>query len=133
MDTARLQRIDAFKDLSEHDLRQIALLGTESSVPVGAKVVEQDDFSNDIIGILEGAAEVTRDGEVLAQLGVGDIVGEAGVMKRGTRRNATVTATEPMVVFALGVGAVTRLRKVAPEVIRRLEDINDARHAPGAD
>lgn len=133
MDTARLQRIAIFEDLPEPDLRQIALLADERSVPVGAHLVEQGDFSNDIIGILEGAAAVTRDGEVLAELKAGDVFGEAGVMTRGTRRNATVTATEPMVVIAIGLGALTRLRKVAPEVVRRLEDIDGARRASGED
>ncbi len=132
MDTSRVQIITAFKDLPEHDLKQIALLATERSVPAGTNLVEQDDFSNDVIGILEGSAEVIQNGERVAVLQVGDILGEAGVIDKA-RRGATVTATEPMLIVTLGRVEINRLRKVAPDVITRLEEIVDARHAPSGD
>lgn len=128
MDIARAKSITAFQDLAEPDLKQIALLAKEKSVPAGSDLVRQGDYSNDVICIVEGTAKVTRDGEHIADLTVGDILGEGGVLEK-TRRGATVTAETPVVVFTLGSLEVNRLRKVAPAVVERLQAIDDARHA----
>ena len=50
--------------------------------------------------IESGAATVTRDGETLAEFGPGDFFGEAAIFKT-RRRTATVTTTEPTILFAM--------------------------------
>ena len=125
MDIARVQGITAFQDLPEHALKQIAFLAKESSVPAGTDLIRQGDFSGDVICILEGSVTVTHDGQHVADLTAGDILGEGALDKR--RRGATVTANSPLFVFTLGMLEINRLRKVAPEVVERLEAIDTAR------
>ena len=56
------------------------------------------------MAIEEGEAEVTRDGEHVADLGPGDFFGEMGLLEK-TLRNATVTAKTPMLArHAHGLG-----------------------------
>lgn len=126
MDIGRVQSITAFRDLPEPALKQIAFLAKERSVPEGTDLVRQGDFSGDIICILDGSVTVTQDGEHVADLGAGDILGEGSALDR-SRRGATVTANSPLLVFSLGMLEITRLRKVAPEVVERLEALDDAR------
>jgi len=85
-------------------------------------VIGEGQFSRALMAIEEGSAEVTRDGEHLADLGPGDIFGEAGMLD-DTLRSATVTATSPLKLISLGHFEVKRLKKNAPEVYARIEDL----------
>ena len=69
--------------------------------------------------IQEGNAEVSRDGEKIAELGPGDVFGEAGVLEKSTRV-ASVTATTPMRLITLDHWALDRLRRRIPETIERI-------------
>ena len=55
----------------------------------------------------------------MAELGPGDVVGEMGVLERA-QRNATVTATSPMLLVTLTGWDVRKLRKQAPEAVDHL-------------
>jgi len=70
--------------------------------------------------------EVRRDGEKIATLGEGDVVGETGVVKRGLR-NATVVATEPVRVIAFTQDQVKKMRKALPELDEQLHDLLEER------
>lgn len=126
MDAARLKKIAVFADLGDQDLETIARLASEVSVPAGKELVREGDYSYDVLAIEEGTAKVERDGEHLADLGPGDVIGEVGVLERG-QRNATVTATSPMLLVTLDTWDVRKLAKQAPEAIEHLRRLVDAR------
>ena len=107
-------------------MHTIATFASEVSVPEGKELVREGDYSYDMLAIEEGTARVTRHGEHLADLGPGDVVGEIGVVEKGTR-NATVTATSPMVLVTLDRWDVKRLSKQSPEVLEKLQAIIEAR------
>jgi CRP/FNR family cyclic AMP-dependent transcriptional regulator len=122
MDPARLKKIPVFADLSEEQLEHIAALAAEVSVPSGKELVREGDYSYDVLAIEEGTARVERDGDRLADLGPGDVVGEMGVLER-SQRNATVVATSPMLLVTLTSWDVRRLVKTAPEAVEHLRDV----------
>jgi cAMP-dependent protein kinase regulator len=122
MDPARLKKIPVFADLSEEQLEHIAALAAEVSVPSGKELVREGDYSYDVLAIEEGTARVERDGERLADLGPGDVVGEMGVLER-SQRNATVVATSPMLLVTLTSWDIRRLIKTAPEAVEHLRDV----------
>jgi CRP-like cAMP-binding protein len=126
MDAARLKNIPVFADLSDADLETVATLASEVSVPAGKELVREGDFSYDLLAIEEGTAKVERDGEQLAELGPGDVVGEIGVLEGG-QRNATVTATSPMLLVTLDRWDVKRLSRLAPSAVEHLREIIAAR------
>ena len=122
MDADRLKKIPVFADLDPTATKIIATLASEVSVPSGKELVREGDYSYDMLAIEEGTAEVTRGGEHVADLGPGDVVGEVGVVEKDTR-NATVTATSPMVLVTLDRWDVRRLSKQSPEVLESLKQI----------
>lgn len=122
MDAGRLRRIPVFADLGDEALSHIAALAAEVSVPAGKELVREGDYSYDLLAIEEGTARVERDGEHIADLGPGDIVGEMGVLER-SQRNATVTATSPMLLVTLTGWDIRKLRKSAPEAVERLREL----------
>ena len=60
--------------------------------------INEDTFGRTFV-ILEGSVQVSRDDELVAELGAGSIVGEIALLEN-TRRNATVTALTSAKVLA---------------------------------
>jgi CRP/FNR family transcriptional regulator, cyclic AMP receptor protein len=122
VDPARLKKIPVFTDLTEAELEHIAALAAEVSVPTGKELVREGDYSYDVLAIEEGTARVERDGDRLADLGPGDVVGEMGVLER-SQRNATVIATSPMLLVTLTSWDIRRLTKTAPKAVDHLREV----------
>jgi CRP/FNR family transcriptional regulator, cyclic AMP receptor protein len=122
VDPARLKKIPVFADVDDEELRHIANLMAEVSVPDGKELVREGDYSYDVLVIEEGTAKVEKSGDTVAELGPGDVVGEMGVLERA-QRNASVTATSPMLLVTLTGWDVRKLRKQAPEAVERLEKV----------
>lgn len=122
MDPARLRKIPVFSDLDDEELRHVAALAAEVSVPAGEELVREGDYSYDVLAIEEGTASVERHGEHIADVGPGDVVGEMGVLER-SQRNATVRATSPMLLVTLTGWDVRRLRKSAPKAVEHLRGV----------
>jgi CRP-like cAMP-binding protein len=126
LDAARLKRIPVFADLDEEALSHIAALAAEVSVPAGKELVREGDYSYDILAVEEGTARIERGGRHIADIGPGDIVGEMGVLERD-QRNATVTATSPMLLMTLTSWDIRKLRKSAPEAVEHLRTLVEER------
>jgi len=122
VDPERLRKIPVFSDLDDDELESIAALAAEVSVADGKELVREGDYSYDVLAIEEGTASVERDGEHLADLGPGDVVGEMGVLER-SQRSATVRATSPMLLVTLTGWDIRRLRKSAPKVVDQLRGV----------
>ncbi len=122
MDAARLKTIGIFADLDDEAREAVSKLAAEVSVPEGKELVREGDFSYDLIAIEEGTAKVHHGDEIVAEIGPGDVVGEMGVLER-QQRNASVTATSPMMLVTLTGWDVRKLRKQAPEAIQGLENL----------
>jgi CRP/FNR family transcriptional regulator, cyclic AMP receptor protein len=108
MDPDHLRAVPLFAEMSEPDLRRIATFATEDSAQMGTTLMREGDYSNDLIAIESGTADVMRDGKLLRSLGPGDIVGEIGVLER-ERRTASVVASSPVRLIRLTNWDVKRL------------------------
>ena len=126
MDASQLKRIPLFTDASDEELKQVAAFAQSKEVPEGEVVVSEGGFSRELLAIEEGTAEVTRDGEHVADLGPGDVFGEAGMLD-DEMRSATVTATSRMRLISLGHFEVQRLKKDAPGVYASIEKLVEER------
>jgi CRP-like cAMP-binding protein len=122
VDPARLKKIPVFADVDDEELRHIANLMAEVSVPDGKELVREGDYSYDVLVIEEGTAKVEKSGSTVADLGPGDVVGEMGVLEKA-QRNATVVATSPMRLFTLTGWDIRRLRKSAPDAVDHLRSV----------
>jgi CRP/FNR family cyclic AMP-dependent transcriptional regulator len=126
MDVSRLRNIKLFQQFSEDELHEVSPFADEVSVPAGKVLVREGDYSYEFMAIEEGTAEVTRDGEHVADLGPGDFFGEIGLLERSLR-TATVTAKTPMRLITLNGWDMRRVEKAMPEAIERLRQTIEER------
>jgi CRP/FNR family transcriptional regulator, cyclic AMP receptor protein len=126
LDSAQLKRIPLYADASDEELNKVATFAQSKEIPEGEVVIEEGGFSRELLAIEDGTAEVTREGEHIADLGPGDVFGEAGMLD-DEMRSATVTATSRLKLISLGHFEVKRLKKSAPEVYAAIENLVEDR------
>jgi CRP-like cAMP-binding protein len=131
VDASRLKKIPVFADLGDDEIEAMARLASEVSVPEGKELVRQGDYSYDLLVIEEGTATVEREGRAIAELGPGNVVGEMGVLTR-EQRNATVTATSPMLLVTLDRWDVKKLAKQAPTALQHFQEMVEQRRGASA-
>ena len=126
MDTSQLKRIPLFEGASDGELAKVAAFAQSKEVPEGEAAVTEGGFSRELLAIEDGTAEVSRDGEHIADLGPGDVFGEAGMLD-DEMRSATVIATSRLKLISLGHFEVQRLKKDAPGIYSRIEELIEQR------
>jgi CRP/FNR family transcriptional regulator, cyclic AMP receptor protein len=114
MDPENLKAVPVFSELTDEELRRIATFANEDSVSEGATLIREGDYSNEMIAIESGTADVKRDGDTIASVGPGDVVGELGVLEK-EMRNASVVATSSMRLIRMTNWDVKRLPKETRE------------------
>ena len=125
MDPDNLRAVPLFASMDDEHLHRIATFASEDSAPEGATLVREGDFSNDMVAIESGTAEVLRKGEKVGSLGPGDVFGEMGVLGK-ENRSATIVATSPMRLVRLDSWNVKRL----PQSVRdQMAELVEARRA----
>jgi len=101
----------------------VARASDEVSLPAGRHLCEQGQIGREAFIILEGNAEVRRNGRKVATLKKGDCVGELALLDHGPR-TATVTADGPLKVLVLGArefaGIVDEVPPIAHKLLKSL-------------
>lgn len=123
MDKHRLTAIPIFSELSDEEARTLAAFATETSLPQGEMLVREGDFSTELIAIEEGTAKVVKDGEEIATLGPGALIGEIGLLRREPRM-ADVVATSPVRIIKL---THWEIRRMSPTTLARIEALIEER------
>jgi CRP-like cAMP-binding protein len=100
VDPSRIKSVPLFADLDDAQLTAIADKLEERGVEPGAHLSSEGGAGYFFFVIEQGGAVVSRGQETLATFGPGDFFGE-GAIFRARRRTATVTTTEPTIVFAM--------------------------------
>jgi cAMP-dependent protein kinase regulator len=127
MDPNRLTAIPIFSHLSPEEAKRLATFATETSVAEGQILMKQGDYSTELIAIEEGSADVLRDGQKIASLKDGDLIGEMGLLERKPR-NADVIATSPMRVMKL---THWEIRRMSDDTLERIRDTIAQRRRDG--
>src|SRR3954471_2574599 len=126
MDPNRLKAISLFQSMSDDDLRALATLAGETSVPEGQELVREGDFSYQFFAIEEGTAAVERDGVHVNDLGPGDFFGEIGVLEKEWR-TAPRRATSLIRLIILSRGDLKRLERRDPSAFDKIRETLEAR------
>jgi CRP-like cAMP-binding protein len=119
MDPNRLKEIPIFSHLSDEEAKRLAAFATEASVAEGQILMKQGDYSTELIAIEEGSADVLKDGEKIASLEKGAVIGEIGIFER-KQRNADVIATSPMRVVKL---THWEIRRMSDDTVERIKQV----------
>jgi len=131
MDAAALKNLPLFSSLSERDLKDRARYADEVDVEAGRNLIDQGRFAYEFFVIENGSAEVTRDGEHVADLGPGDFFGELALLATD-RRTATVTARTDMQLVVMHRQAFLQVEQSLPTVASQLREAVAARMPPAA-
>ena len=124
----RLRSVPLFGDLDSHDLAQIARWVVEVHAEPGDLLIEQGTMPYELFVIEEGSVDVVRDGEPLATLGVGDVVGEIALLERH-RRMASVIARTSVRALALHVDGLQELTAEMPDLGEELRALMERRRS----
>jgi CRP-like cAMP-binding protein len=119
MKPERLKEIPLFSDLSGDDLERLGGWTDEVDLPAGKPLIHQGNFPHEFMVLESGTAEVTHDGEHLADLGPGDFFGEIALVEHH-RRTASVVATTPVRVVVMFSREFDAMERELPEVAERI-------------
>jgi CRP/FNR family transcriptional regulator, cyclic AMP receptor protein len=119
MDPERLAGLPLFADLDDEQLAEVAACTREVAVAAGETLASQGDNAYEFFVIEAGEAEVRRDGDVIASVGQGDVVGEIGLLVTGAR-TASIIATTPMTLVAMFSREFRQIERRMPEIAASL-------------
>jgi CRP-like cAMP-binding protein len=126
VDPARIADVPLFDGFTADQMSAVAAKLEEREAHVGEHLSSEGGAGYFFFVIERGKASVSKHDEPVAELGPGDFFGEAAIF-RARRRTATVTATEPMVVFAMFGADFAKLAGDIPELHQRIDAALDAR------
>lgn len=93
-----LGRLPLLDGASDAVVDRLGSFMTPVSIPAARVLMSEGRRNEQFVLIESGTVSVTRDGELLAQLGAGDFLGELSLLGNG-RANATVTTTTPVTAY----------------------------------
>ena len=121
MDEHKLSQLPLFSTLGKREHRELAALTDEVDIREGEELLHQGDFAHEFMVIIDGRADVVRDGEKVAELGPSDFLGEMAALDKG-HRNATVVASASMTVAVMTARDLRHIAREMPEVDAQLRE-----------
>jgi CRP/FNR family transcriptional regulator, cyclic AMP receptor protein len=95
-----IRPVPLFGHFSGRELSEVVSIANELELPAGRELTKQGTTGREFIVLVNGAAEVRRNGRKLTTLREGDFLGEIALVT-GKARTATVTTTEPTQVLVI--------------------------------
>ena len=123
-----LRSLDLFDGVRTRDLRDLALRVDEADLAPGEVLIEQGHLHRHAYVVVSGRLEVVVDGDVVATVGTGSIVGERAALNHDVA-NARVRCAEAASVLIIDHRSLLGISGLAPEVEARLRALVDRRDA----
>jgi len=118
---------DTFFDaFTPQEVARISAAGTHLTLPQGWSPIWENTPADKAYIVLDGTVSVRRGGDEIAQLGPGDIVGEAAIVNRQLR-SATIVALSPLELIHLTDRSVRELCDEMPSFRATLDRVAAAR------
>jgi CRP-like cAMP-binding protein len=122
VDVASLRRATLFSALGDDQVKRFLDTAAITEHPAGDSLTEQGTLGHRFHLLLEGGAEVERDGRRLATVGPGDFVGELGLLGGGPS-TATVRCSEPTRCLTLRREAFWDVLQKEPAIALRILEV----------
>lgn len=110
-----MRHVPLFSKLKGKSLQEVASIADEIDLPKGKEMARQGDRGREFFILLDGEAEVRKDGRRVNTLTKGDFFGEIALVTK-VPRTASVTASTPVRALVITERDFTALLKRAPEV-----------------
>lgn len=121
-----IKSVPLFSQCTKKELAALAAEADEIDVVEGTALTRQGDRGREFMVIVEGAAEVRKNGRRINHLGSGDFLGEIALLT-GANRTATVITTAPTRLLILTDRSLKRIRREMPSINASLVDALSAR------
>jgi CRP/FNR family transcriptional regulator, cyclic AMP receptor protein len=115
----QLASVPLFSKCTKKQLQEIGEVTTALDFPAGEVLARQGEVGFEMFILLDGTASVTRDGQRVATLTAGDVVGELAVIT-GHPRNATVVAETELRILDFTHADLDRLLEDIPGLAKHL-------------
>ena len=99
-------------------------------MPEGKQLAREGEFAYEFFVIEEGTAEVTHEGECIAELGPGRLLRRARDPRRRAPHGRPSRPPRRWSLIVLTPGALRTVKQEHPEVAERLRRAVDERYAP---
>ena len=109
-----------FSMFSPEEIARISSSGTKVKLPEGWAPISEKTGADKAYIILSGTVSVRAHGEEVAQLGAGDIVGEAAILNHSLR-TATIVALTPLELIHFTKEQLDQLNVDMPSFHQALE------------
>jgi CRP-like cAMP-binding protein len=127
--TELLKRVPLFAHCSRRELAAISGIADEIDLKDGHELTRQGGVGREFFVLVEGTADVRRDGRKVNTLEAGDFFGEIALVHR-TPRTATVKATSPIRALVVTERNFRTLLERSPEIQRKVLQALAERVAP---
>jgi CRP/FNR family transcriptional regulator, cyclic AMP receptor protein len=110
-----IKSVPLFSHCSRAEIAALAAEADELTLPDGKALTRQGERGREFMVIVDGAARVEKDGQVVNELGTGDFLGEIALLS-DIPRTATVTTTGETTILVLTDRAFKRVADRIPSV-----------------
>jgi len=124
-----IRKVPLFSRLSKTELKALAMLADEIDLRDGKEMTRQGHPGREFFVLLEGTADVRKNGRKINSLGPGDFFGEIALVSREPR-TATVIATSPVRALVITDRSFRRLLDESPQVKTKVMEAMATRLAP---
>jgi CRP-like cAMP-binding protein len=110
-----IKRVPLFAGCSKRELSEVAAIADELSLPEGRTLTKEGATGHEFLVLVDGAADVRRNGRKVNTLGAGDFLGEIALVT-GAPRTATVTTTAPSRMLVITARDFRTLLRKTPSI-----------------
>lgn len=117
-----------FSAFTPQEIARISSAGTRVTLPEGWAPISEKTGADKAYIILSGKVSVRQHGQEVAQVGEGDIVGEAAILNHSLR-TASIVALTPLELIHFTADQLNRLAVEMPKFGEQLEAVAKERFA----
>ena len=110
-----IKQVPLFASLAKAQLAQVASTADELDLPEGTVLTRQGERGGEFFVLIDGEAEVRRNGRKRATIRSGEFFGEIALVSNRPR-TATVTATKPVRVLVITAASFRSVLLRTPEI-----------------
>ena len=110
-----IKRVPLFSHCTKRELAAVATEADELVLPAGRALTTQGARGSEFVVIVDGSADVKKNGRRINQLRSGDFLGEIALIS-GAPRTATVTTTSETRILVVTERGFKRLTREMPSI-----------------
>jgi CRP-like cAMP-binding protein len=127
--TDLISHVPLFSQCSKQELALVAGIADEIDLAEGKELTKQGAPAREFFVLVDGTADVLKEGERINTLSAGDFFGEIALVHHSPR-TATVKATSPVRALVVTERNFKRLLEESPEIQRKVLSALAERLAP---